>query len=40
MNCGSKDPLYPMQADIFYPEVTQGAYGNVSKEWMKDRTLV
>jgi len=40
MNCGSKDPLYPMQADIFYPEVSQGAYGNVSKDWMKDRTLV
>lgn len=40
MNCGSKDPLYPMQADIFYPEVSQGAYGNVSKSWNKDRTLV
>jgi hypothetical protein len=40
MNCGSKDPLYPMQADIFYPEVTQGAYGNVSKEWQRDRTIV
>lgn len=40
MNCGSKDPLYPMQADIFYPEVSQGAYGNVSKDWMKDRTIV
>ena len=40
MDCGSKDPIYPMQADIFYPEVTQGAYGNVSKTWMKDRTLV
>ena len=40
MNCGSKHPLYPMQADIFYPEVSQGAYGNVSKAWSKDRTLV
>jgi hypothetical protein len=40
MDCGSKDPIYPMQADIFYPEVAQGAYGNVSKTWMKDRTLV
>jgi hypothetical protein len=40
MDCGSKDPIYPMQADIFYPEVSQGAYGNVSKAWMKDRTLV
>jgi hypothetical protein len=40
MDCGSKDPLYPIQADIFYPEVAQGAYGSVSKSWMKDRTLV
>lgn len=39
MDCGSKDPLYPIQADIFYPEVSQGAYGSVSKSWMKDRTL-
>ena len=40
MDCGSKDPLYPIQADIFYTEVAQGAYGSVSKSWMKDRTLV
>ena len=40
MDCGSKDPMYPLQADIFYPEVSQGAYGNVAKTWMKDRTLV
>lgn len=40
MECGSKDALYPLQADIFYPEVSQGAYGNVTKVWQKDRTLV
>lgn len=40
MNCGSKDALYPLQADIFYPEIAQGAYGNVTKTWQKDRTLV
>lgn len=39
MDCGSNDPLFPMQADIYYPDVAQGAYGNVSKRWMKDRTL-
>lgn len=39
MECGSNDPLFPMQADIFYPEVKQGVYGNVDKRWMKDRTL-
>lgn len=40
MDCGSKDPLYPIQADIYYPEVAQAAYGNVTKTWMKDRTLL
>lgn len=39
MECGSNDPLFPMQADVFYPEVQQGPYGNVAKRWMKDRTL-
>ena len=39
MDCGSNDPMFPMQAEIFYPEIEQGAYGNVSKRWMKDRTL-
>jgi len=39
MECGSNDPLFPMQADIYYPEVNQSAYGNVSKNWMKDRTI-
>jgi hypothetical protein len=40
MNCGSKDPLYPLQADIFYPEITQSAYGNAVKSWTKDSTLL
>lgn len=40
MDCGSKDVLYPLQADIYYPEVSQGAYGNVAKTWSKDRTLI
>jgi len=40
MSCGSKDPIYPMQADIYYPEVSQGAYGNISKDWVRDRTLL
>jgi hypothetical protein len=29
-----------MQADIFYPSVEQGAYGNIKKQWMHDRTIV
>ena len=39
MNCGSNDPMFPMQAEIFYPEIEQGAYGNVAKRWTKDRIL-
>jgi hypothetical protein len=29
-----------MQADIFYPFVEQGVYGNVKKTWTHDRTMV
>jgi hypothetical protein len=38
--CESPDFLYPMQADIFYPIVDQGVYGNVKKQWILDRTFV
>jgi hypothetical protein len=38
--CGEKsDFIFPMEADIFYPIVDQGAYGNVKKTWMLDRTV-
>ena len=39
MSCGSKDPLYPLQADIFYPEIQQTAYGAAKKNWGMDRTV-
>lgn len=39
MSCGSTDFLFPMQADIFYPIVEQGAYGNVKKQWILDRIV-
>lgn len=39
MDCGSRDPLYPLQADIFYPEVSQSAYGNAVKKWSRDTTV-
>lgn len=32
--------MFPMQADVFYPMVEQGAYGNVSKIWSLDKTVV
>lgn len=38
--CETPDFIYPMQADIYYPSVEQGAYGNVKKQWMLDRTIV
>jgi hypothetical protein len=31
--------MFPMQADIYYPIVDQGAYGNVIKRWVLDRTI-
>lgn len=39
MLCEGKDFLFPMQADIFYPLVEQGAYGNVKKQWIQDKTI-
>jgi hypothetical protein len=39
MQCESTDFLYPMLADIFYPIVDQGAYGNVKKQWILDRSI-
>ena len=38
--CETPDFTFPMQADIFYPSVEQGAYGNIKKQWMHDRTIV
>lgn len=40
MACNDIDFLYPMYADIYYPGITQGAYGNIKKAWSIDRTVV
>ena len=37
--CDTTDFMYPLKADIFYPIVDQGAYGNVQKTWVMDRTV-
>lgn len=37
--CEKTDVFYPLLADIYYPLVEQGAYGNVSKQWMLDATI-
>lgn len=39
MICEEPDFLFPMQADIYYPIVEQGTYGNVKKTWVLDKTI-
>jgi len=39
-SCLTTDFLYPLKADVFYPIVEQGAYGNVQKKWVLDRTIM
>jgi len=39
MICEEPDFIFPMQADIFYPIVSQGTYGEISKQWIIDRTI-
>jgi hypothetical protein len=40
MICEEPDFAFPMQADIFYPIVDQGIYGDLTKQWVLDRTIV
>lgn len=37
MECDANDFMFPMQAEVFYPDVEQSAYGNVTKTWKLDR---
>ena len=40
MDCGKgTDFIYPLLADIYYPIVEQGAYGDVKKQWILDKTI-
>lgn len=39
MQCETTDFMYPMLADIYYPVVEQGAYGNLKKQWVLDRSV-
>jgi hypothetical protein len=39
MQCETTDFINPMLADIYYPIVEQGAYGNVKKQWILDRSV-
>jgi hypothetical protein len=31
--------MYPLLADVYYPITSQGAYGDVSKTWVLDKTV-
>ena len=33
------DFVYPMLADVYYPIITQGPFGEIKKEWLFDRTI-
>lgn len=39
MICEPTDYIFPMLADVYYPIVEQGAYGNVKKTWILDRSI-
>jgi hypothetical protein len=41
MSCceDTSDFMYPMLADIYYPIIDQGSYGEIKKEWVFDRTI-
>lgn len=40
MDCGKgTDFIYPLLADIYYPVVEQGAYGDVKKQWILDKSI-
>ena len=37
--CEVTDFLYPMKADIYFPILAQGSYGQPTKDWVYDRTV-
>ncbi len=39
MQCEITDFMYPLMADVYYPLVEQGAYGNVIKTWVLNKTV-
>jgi hypothetical protein len=39
MICETTDFIYPLLADVYYPIIQTGAYGNLKKQWVLDRTI-
>lgn len=37
--CESTDFIYPLCADVYYPVVEQGTYGNIKKQWIHNKTI-
>ena len=37
--CETPDLYFPMLADLYFPVITQGTYGEVQKNWVFDRTI-
>jgi len=37
--CETPDFQFPLLADVYYPIVEQGGYGEVEKRWLLDRTI-
>lgn len=37
--CEDTDFMYPMKADIYYPIISQGEYGQPKKAWVFDKTI-
>jgi hypothetical protein len=38
--CETPDFMFPMMADVYYPITETTAYGNVTKTWILDKTIV
>jgi len=38
-NCNETDLYFPMTADLYYPIISQGSYGEVKKDWVFDRKI-
>ena len=38
--CETPDFMFPMMADVYYPITETTAYGNVTKTWVLDKTIV
>lgn len=39
-SCQQTDFMYPMRADIYYPIISQTQYGQATKNWVYDRTII